>query len=235
MTEPKRWSDPRSDVDPVLSSVLRYGAQLGPDSSQLQRLLEASAPDSAQATPPRVRSRRPRRVAAVLGFGLAAAFGGVAWAHHVGLLQLEPASPLPAPAPAAASSAAPSMRPASTPRVEPAAPSVPSAEPISPPRAAPAPAPRGSSAAPVVSAEEDATLLQQARSAVASNPARALMLTRDHEVRFADSPLVEERQALRIEALFRLGRREEALRALGAFEASFPRSPYRRRLQTLGQ
>jgi hypothetical protein len=234
MSEPKRWSDPSSDVDPVLRSVLRYGSELQPDSRQLQRLLGAT--DSVRrATSRRVGPQRRRRIAGVLVAGLAAAFGGVAWASYAGRLFTAPARPVPTVPSAAASSAGASPRVA--PPVE-APPSSPSAAASAPrPQASlPAlPAPASPSAAVPGGAEQDAALLQQARAVVGSNPARALMLTRDHEVRFEGSPLVEERQALRVEALFRLGRREEAQRAFGAFEASYPRSPYRRRLQALGQ
>jgi hypothetical protein len=80
---------------------------------------------------------------------------------------------------------------------------------------------------------EDSGLLQQARASVGDNPARALTLTRDHEVRFPSSLLVEERQALRIEALARLSRGVEAASELQSFEGRFPRSPYRRRLRSL--
>jgi hypothetical protein len=66
-----------------------------------------------------------------------------------------------------------------------------------------------------------------------SDPGRALTLTRDHELHFPNSVLLEERQALRIEALARLGRRAEAERELQTFTARFPRSIYTRRIQAL--
>ena len=78
-----------------------------------------------------------------------------------------------------------------------------------------APAPLGAAAS--VGAEQDAALLQQARRAASADPARALTLTRDHELHFPESGLSEERQALRVEALARLGRAAEAARELAAF------------------
>ena len=42
MTEPKRWSSPQSEVDPVLRSVLLYGRNLSPDSQQLQAILRGA-------------------------------------------------------------------------------------------------------------------------------------------------------------------------------------------------
>jgi hypothetical protein len=89
------------------------------------------------------------------------------------------------------------------------------------------------SAPPPRNGAEDTRLLHEARSSVASNPARALTLTRDHELYFPNSALNEERQALRIEALARLGRHAEAARELIVFEQRFPRSIYARRLRAL--
>jgi hypothetical protein len=228
-----RWSDPSSDVDPVLRSVLRYGGELGPDSSQLQRLLRATEAGTTPAAVSR-RARTSRRWATVLAVGLAAAFSGAAWARFAGHWGAPPQEPAPAPS-LAPPRGAPASRPASFPAAPPPA-SIASIEPIpvaSPTaKAPPVPSARPETL-PAPSAEQDAALLQQARAAVSRDPARALTLTRDHQVRFAASALAEERQALLIEALFRLGRRDEAARELEAFEAHYPRSPYRRRLRAL--
>jgi hypothetical protein len=85
-----------------------------------------------------------------------------------------------------------------------------------------------------VDATRDAQLLQEARSLLLGNPTRALSLTRDHELHFPGSPLTEERLALRIEALARLGRKTEASAALAGFRTRFPRSIHARRLLALG-
>jgi hypothetical protein len=83
------------------------------------------------------------------------------------------------------------------------------------------------------STAEDTQLLQQARAVVGSDAGRALSLTREHERRFPGSVLTEERRALRIEALVRAAQAGAARRELEAFERSYPRSPYRRRLRSL--
>jgi hypothetical protein len=222
MTEPKRWSHPSSDVDPVLRSVARYAQELKPSDAAIQRLLVATA---------KPRRRRPiqRRFSAAVALGMAAALSGAAWArygtswldsfsspaadprHEARRKSVPPTSPPPS-APGVAPSAAPAPQPSAEPARRPATASAPTA--------------------PALLAT-DAELLQQARAAVASNPGLALALTREHHTRFASSPLAEERQALRVEALWRLGRLAEAQQALGALEASFPRSPYRRRLRGL--
>jgi hypothetical protein len=76
-------------------------------------------------------------------------------------------------------------------------------------------------------------LLQAARALVGSAPSEALARTRAHTARFPNSALTEERSALEIEALQRLGRTTEAESALARFEVQHPRSPYRRRLRAL--
>lgn len=227
MSEPKRWSENGSEVDAVLRSVVRYGQRQAPTPEQLQRILRGAA--AARPVP-----RRPARAFFVaVASGLAAALGGLSWAQY-GLPDPPPASerdaplvspPPPKPAPPAARVAPPLA--SATPAVEP------------PATSAPAPSGRSPtvsttlSAAPPASDQRDAALLQQARSALVNEPQRALTLLRDHAVHFPSSALGEERSALQIEALVRLGRGDEARQRWDAFESHFPRSPYRRRLRAL--
>jgi len=270
MTEPKRWSNPSSEVDPVLRSVLLYGRNLEPTSRQLQAILRGSE----QRRPPALR----RRFAAVVVAAAAVACVGVAWAGYAsGLLftptpppatsapspqshSTIPSSPVNRTTPLSASPADPtdanSETPNTAPRPDPAtaplstadipprphpepAPATPAPAPATLDLAlAPAAAPSSASApasapAPAPSSEQDAALLQQAQRFVTADPARALTLTRDHELHFPASPLAEERQALRIEALARLGRRPEAARDLATFDQRFPHSIYRHRLHAL--
>lgn len=227
MTEPKRWSSPGSEADPVLRSVLRYGQELGPSSQQLQRLLQATA-----SRPP----RRARRWASSSVVALAAVLGvaGGAWAAYLsgfvrGPVQITAPSALPsvhvAPAPRSFGLGATPVQ--SSPALS--APLANHAVVPSPSKRLAPPVP----STPALDAEQDAALLQQARRAVGAEPARALTLTRDHELHFPNSALTEERQALRVEALARLGRSAEAAQELAAFNARFPRSIYGRRLHTL--
>jgi hypothetical protein len=88
-------------------------------------------------------------------------------------------------------------------------------------------------AEPEASLRSEAELLQSARARLGAAPNEALRQTRVHAARFPASVLGEERSALEIEALLRLGRSAEAESALGRFEAEHPRSPYRRRLRAL--
>ena len=231
MNEPKRWSSPGSDVDPVVRSVLRYARDLKPNSAELSAVMLGTAARHRPTPAPRSR-RRPKAWGLV---ALAATFAaGAALASYANRLWFAPPEPLTppsvAPAPAPTPPAPANLGVAPAPRPEPS---------VASPAAVSSPAPARATPAPVVSAPlaldaaQDAALLQEARGLVASNPARALTLTRDHELHFPNSALTEERQALRIEALARLGRHAESARELSAFDQRFPRSIYARRLHAL--
>ena len=77
---------------------------------------------------------------------------------------------------------------------------------------------------------EEARLLTTARWELAENPGRCLAATEAHGQRFPSGALSEEREALAIEALARLGRRPEARARFASFVARFASSPYRPRL-----
>ena len=65
MTDPKRWSEGDSEIDPVLRSVLRYAKDFAPTASETQALLrrvsaaatERSAPSHTQTEPLTARGR----------------------------------------------------------------------------------------------------------------------------------------------------------------------------------
>lgn len=78
-------------------------------------------------------------------------------------------------------------------------------------------------------ASEDA-LLHRAHAASLSDPRKALALTAEHARRFPNGMLVQEREVLAIEALARLGRRDDARARATAFSASYPGSPYQSRV-----
>lgn len=79
---------------------------------------------------------------------------------------------------------------------------------------------------PAMLARGELRLLQRARAAMIRRdfPA-ALAVLAEHEQRFRDGRLAEEREALRVKALVGLGRTKDARRAFAAFESRFPRSP----------
>jgi len=234
MNEPKRWSSPSSDVDPVLRSVLRYARELEPNSLELRTVVHGTV---ARHRPISASWSRRRSKAWVL-VALAATFAtGAALASYASRLWFAPSPPAPTPTSVAPAKGTTPLAPASA-GMEPAPRPEPSVAPASPGamnRAARVRAtPSATVSAPrALDAAQDAALLQEARSLVASNPARALSLARDHELRFPNSALMEERQALRIEALTRLGRHAEAEGELLTFDQRFPRSIYAHRLHQL--
>jgi hypothetical protein len=152
-----------------------------------------------------------------------------------------PAAPLPAaPLPAAALPAAPpkpsiAAKPApkkATPASDPTGIAKPTEPVASPPATA---------SEPVRTPEERASrlreergLLEGARRALGSgSSAPALAAIAEHEARFSDGALVEEREALRVQALVRAGRGDEARVALSRFKARFPSSLFTPALDAL--
>jgi hypothetical protein len=77
----------------------------------------------------------------------------------------------------------------------------------------------------------EVVLLQQARKLATSEPEAALRLLDQHAARFASGMLVPERELLAIEVLRHMGRNAEAERRLQRFEARYPESIHRRRLE----
>jgi hypothetical protein len=96
----------------------------------------------------------------------------------------------------------------------------PSAEPITEPPPA-----------PVDDAAAEALLIERARQALAAAPDRALALTAEHARRFARPALRVEAEVIAIEALARLGRRDQARARADALLAAEPRTAYRHRIQ----
>jgi len=77
-------------------------------------------------------------------------------------------------------------------------------------------------------------VLQPARAALARGDfSSALSSIAEHERRFPNGELTEEREALRVQALSGLGRTEEANRAAAAFRERFPGSVLLSRMQSL--
>jgi hypothetical protein len=72
---------------------------------------------------------------------------------------------------------------------------------------------------------QERALMQGARMAIVrGQPAGALPLLDEHEQRFPKGQLSEEREALRIEALARMGRKDEARARAARFRRAHPQS-----------
>lgn len=84
-----------------------------------------------------------------------------------------------------------------------------------------------------LSIADEARLLEQARGALASNPARALELANQHEELHPSGQLSAEREFIAVDALVRLGRRDEAQSRAAPSLAQNPDSLYAKRLRQL--
>jgi hypothetical protein len=80
---------------------------------------------------------------------------------------------------------------------------------------------------------EEAELIEQARTVVASDPNRALNLLDQHQKRFARGKLGMERELLRVDALRRAGRTAEARSLVETLLARTKNSIYEARLRQL--
>lgn len=85
----------------------------------------------------------------------------------------------------------------------------------------------------VDSLAEEAMLVERARRALHSEPARALQLTREHATRFPRGQLGMERELVAIEALQKLGRGNEARARADALLRAAPGSLYEERIRNL--
>ncbi len=69
-------------------------------------------------------------------------------------------------------------------------------------------------------------LVRRAQDALVSDPARALSLANEHASLFPGGELTQEREVVAVDALSKLGRREDALLRARALVRKFPRTPY---------
>jgi len=74
-------------------------------------------------------------------------------------------------------------------------------------------------------------LLQRAQAAVHTEPERALSITSEQARAYPAGEFIQEREVIAVEALARLGRKDEALRRARALVSRFPRTPYGDRLE----
>lgn len=232
--EPKlpRWTEPGSDAPDELSALLRAGraplgtpeevAQLAQGLGQLLSPAAAGLSATSLAAP-----------AASAGLGLvrwsvwaAAGLSGAAALWYLSADSAPPPAPSSPPPAAQVQPAPPVLAPPGVvvpplvdapPLVEPEARPPASAKPARPQRA-----PAGSS---------EVELLRRAQAALGTQPARALALTNEHERRFRGGALAEEREALAIEALRRLGRTQEAQRRTVLFQRRYPDSVHASRVR----
>ena len=134
---------------------------------------------------------------------------------------------------------------AAVPSVRPPTPSIPAVGPVPPtepgsrvgarrPQPAPARLARSATQAePSSDPEAELELLRRARGQLANTPQRALDTAEQHHAQFRNGVFAQEREAIAIEALVRLGRHAEARQRAKTFHARYPNSAYARRLETI--
>lgn len=231
--DPSRLFD-SPDAPAGLRDVLRAAqTDVGTD-QQVARLAGKLGPLLGPAAPVATGTAAAASAGGALKLGLAAlaliGAGGGAW-----LLSAPQSASPPAPTPSAV--AAPPVAPAA-PKTEVAAVAPPdaaaspdaAAPPAVAPEAKPAPAAQLPNKPAAPPAPSEADLLEQARSALKSEPSRALARANEAAQRYPRGVLVQEREVLAIQALRRLGRVAEADRRAEAFAKAFPGSAFQRKL-----
>lgn len=221
--DPTRLAEPGSEASSELQRLLSSAQRDLPNTTELARLEAKLGPllDSPVEPPPSSGSALGK---VAIGLVAAGATVGGLW---LALRPEPPKSPAPTPGETATVTVSGSVEPppAALPPVETSA--APSVAPL------PSAAPRAEAGQPTAkrsSGIAEDQLLEQARSALRSDPQRALSLTRQHQLDFPRGALSQEREVIAIEALRRLGRTEEAARRTERFERLYPQSAHQRKL-----
>jgi hypothetical protein len=227
-SDPKRLRDEGSPASRHLRQLLigaaldlPSDAQLASLASKLGPVLAAPAGGAAAGSGLGTAAKLALAAAVLAGAGVAT----VAYLRgthsvppaHPSALAVSAPSPAPSPAPP---SRAPGEAPLGSAELAPAV-----EGPSSTPEAS-ASRPGG----PVRPAETEAELLERARSALGTSPARALALTDQHRAHFPAGVLTQEREVIAIEALKRLGRTDAAARRASDFARRYPGSAYQKKL-----
>ncbi len=232
MTDPTRLLAPESTASDALQTLLRSSQLDAPSPADLERLrsrLPAFELSSAPAETQAAAGSKLTIKTLVIGLMTTAVVAIVAVVLVLGVGRADerdtassrvvPAQPAPAIAPAVPVEAAP---------VAPPSPAEIPAVPTRPPTITkPAPPKRPAGI-------DETTLLDHAHRALqAGEASKSLRLVADHERSFPEGAMSEEREAIAIEALHKLGRGDEARQRLDSFVVWYPRSPYVRRLAAL--
>jgi hypothetical protein len=221
---PARWSTGAADAPQKLRELLVEArsdlpspAELGRVSAKLGGLLDlsVSVPTTAVSTP-----------TSVLGkwIGMTAAAGAIAGGVAYGIHDARTPSGHVAP-PAVTSTHVVDTPPAAVTAREQRTTDAATEDDVAPPAATP-PVSKG------VKPPSEVELLDRARAALKTEPAKALALTRQHQRLYPDGALSQEREVLAIEALSRLGKKGNAEKRAGQFEQRYPGSAYQKKVET---
>jgi len=235
MNDPRRWTDEGGEATARERELVRAGRDAGPSHEQKRMMWGAIA---AQAVPPATGQGATPASGPAASTGLTVAKGTVIVALiGAGIVasyrtMRGPIPPITQPA-AAAAAPAPDEQPR-LPSVSPSPGDDPSREaPRSVKIAHPTPRPNaaatrevGETARASQLREESEMILGARRVLRAGDPSRALMLLDAARTRFPEGILVQEREALSIEALVRSGQRALATKRAEAFLRAYPKSPH---------
>jgi hypothetical protein len=235
MNDPRRWTDDGGEATARERELVRAGRDAGPSPEQRRAMWGAiaaqaipsptgqgAAPASGTAASTALTVAKGTVIVALIGAGIVASYRTMRG----------PIPPITQPS-AAAPAPAPHEQP-QLPSVSPPPGDEPSAD---PPRSAKIvhSTPRSNAAATKEVAEnarasqlrEESEMILGARRVLrAGDPLRALTLLEAARARFPEGILVQEREALSIEALVRSGQRALATKRAEAFLRAYPKSPH---------
>ncbi|MDF2693760.1 MAG: hypothetical protein K0S65_2143 [Labilithrix sp.] len=243
----ERFNPPRADEQgPEALRALVRERRRGPSPDAVNeitariaaRTTEAASGTAARSESALAYSKLGALVVVVAGGLLLAPMASRSFALRSTVAAPPVAAPDPAPEPARErSEASPKVDPIGTISVH----SLPTAAPA----VAAASAPRPSSVVPSAKSSPSADappsvseleVARRAQAMLASNPGRALAMADQLARDFPNGEFVQEREAIAVEALARVGRKEEALQRARALLRRFPRTPYAARLEmVIGQ
>ncbi len=219
--EPTRWKD-AEDAPAHVRVLLREGNRVPP----LRAEVRAAVLSRIQGPPPAT-AATAKALSPALTVGGAIAVVGIVVAGAVVARtetpepRRDPPAPFAAPASASPAAAAPSEPSAP----EPSATAPPSRS-ASPVRSRTPAARTTGSADAVETLREESELVQRARKSLVGDPQAALDAVEEHARRFPRGELAPERDVLRIGALHRLGRSDEARAHGQAYLKAYPESPH---------
>lgn len=231
------WLSDASDASPELRAFLREADAFPEDAARIERLRQRLGPWLAVTTVPHV-AHAPGTEAttsstlAAAGKACLLALGSGALVVGGGWLLDHASTPPRTPASEQSAIVAPSPLPA---RLPPPAVSTATEPPVAnarPETSSPPPSAKRAAKLPGSLAEE-AAALAAAQRALASSPANALALLREHATKFPRGALAEERYVFTIEALVALSRPADARRELARLELSYPGSAHLGRARRL--
>jgi hypothetical protein len=221
-TDPERLLD---TADPTLRALLRAGREEVPDEAQLAVLVAKLGPivggggggggaaGGAATKAAIAKGVASATIAKVVGTVATVAILGVATARMVG-------TPRATVSTNATSTSTSTLPPTPTPT---ATATVTATESSTPTAALPSPTPP----------PDETKLLGRAQSDLLTDPARALTECTQLAKQFPHGDLVQEREVIAIDALARLGRRDEANARASRFAEAYPQSAYRRRIDAI--